>query len=210
MMTTSGIGARVHRLRAFNRFYTRRIGALQQRVDGSGFNLTESRILWELADAAANDAAPCAAELGRRLGLDAGYMSRLLRSLESRKLVRTRPSPLDARQRLLSLTAGGRRAFAQLDERTQADMTGLLSELPAPNQARLLQAMQAIEGLLDTGNGSSQPPAAAPTTAPVRLRPPLAGDIGWVIERHGALYAQEFGWDWRFEALVARLSLIHI
>jgi DNA-binding MarR family transcriptional regulator/GNAT superfamily N-acetyltransferase len=190
-LSTSADPPHVAAVRAFNRFYTRRVGALQEHLLGAGFTLPQSRLLWELAQQDGSTAA----QLARTLELDPGYLSRLLRTLKERKLLRMQRSPADGRQTLLSLSAAGRRAFAPLDQRARAQTREWLAPLPAPAQERLLGAMGTVQQLL----GNAEP-------APVVLRPHRAGDIGWVIERHGALYAQEYGWDLRFEALVARIA----
>jgi DNA-binding MarR family transcriptional regulator/GNAT superfamily N-acetyltransferase len=182
---------RIAALRAFNRFYTRRLGVLRERLLATRFSLGESRLLWELA----HTPATTAAALGRELGIDTGYLSRLLAGLRERGLVKAQRSAADGRQTLLSLTAAGRRAFAPLDRRAQEQMTALLTPLSEAQQRELLHAATRIESLLGEG-----PPA------PLQLRSHRPGDIGWVIARHGALYAQEYGWDERFEALVARIA----
>ena len=178
-------------LRAFNRFYTRRIGVLGDKLLSSRFSLTESRVLWELE----HEPGLTATALVQRLQLDAGYLSRLLAGLRERGLVKAQRAPHDGRQTLLSLSAAGRRAFAPLDRRSQQQAAELLGALPGPQRRELLGAAQRIESLL-----GGRPPEPATLRA---LRP---GDIGWVIARHGALYAQAYGWDMRFEALVARIA----
>lgn len=189
---------RTEQVRRFNRFYTRRIGVLHDRLLDSEFSLAESRLLWELAHAAPDCPGPTATELGAALGLDGGYLSRLLRRLKERGLIQGVRSASDGRQTHLSLTAAGRRAFAPLDRRSQAQIGELLGTLDDARQQQLLQAFATVTRLLD--------PQAQPATGTVRLRPHRAGDMGWLIERHGALYAQEYGWDLRFEALVARIA----
>ena len=177
-------------LRDFNRFYTRRIGVLDEGLLGSRFSLTEARLLWELAQRPASSAG----ELARGLDLDGGYLSRLLKGLRQQGLVRARRAAADGRRRELSLTPAGQRALAPLERRSQAQSQALLSALPQPQQQELLYATQRVRSLLD----------AEPATPP-RLRALQPGELGWVVARHGALYAQAFGWDWRFEALVARI-----
>jgi DNA-binding MarR family transcriptional regulator/GNAT superfamily N-acetyltransferase len=179
-------------LREFNRFYTRRIGVLHEGLPDSPFSLTESRLLWELAHT--DDAT--AADLARTLGLDPGYLSRLLRGFKERRLVKTRRSTTDARQTHLSLTVAGRRALAPLERRSQAEASALLASLDDTQQHELLAAAARIQVLLG-GRGKS-------STFVLRAHRP--GDIGWVVSRHGALYAQEYGWDLRFEALVAQIA----
>jgi GNAT superfamily N-acetyltransferase len=133
----------------------------------------------------------------RLLDLDAGYLSRLLAALKSRRLVRAQRSPVDARQSVLTLTAAGRRAFAPMDAHSQAQVSALLAPLDEPNRRRLLQATGTIESLLG---------APRDDRAPYLLRAPQPGDIGWVVARHGAIYAHEYGWDLTFEGLVASIA----
>ena len=189
--------ARIEAVREFNRFYTRRIGVLHEGLLDTRFTLTESRLLWELA----HRDGPTATELARELKLDPGYLSRLLSGLKQRGLIKSTRSADDARQLRLGLSAAGRRAFAPLNTRSQADVGGLLARLPEPQQQQLLQAMAAIEKLLDTDGSSGKR-----HKPPYLLRPHHAGDMGWVVSRHGALYAAEYHWDLRFEALVARIA----
>jgi DNA-binding MarR family transcriptional regulator/GNAT superfamily N-acetyltransferase len=187
---------RLEAIRAFNRFYTQRIGVLNEGLLGSPYSLAESRLLWELA----HHAHSTATELARALDLDAGYLSRLLRRLKEQGLIESTRSPADARQTLLSLTPAGRAAFAPLDQRSREQITALLAPLPEAHQQQVLQAMGTLQQLL----GDEAPRSGAST--PYLLRPHRAGDMGWVVSRHGALYAQEYRWDMRFEALVARLA----
>lgn len=186
---------RIAAVRRFSRFYTHAIGALHEHLLDSPYSLTEARVLWELA----HHAPLTATALTQQLRLDAGYMSRLLRRFKEQGLVKARPSPQDARQQWLSLTPKGRRAFAPLDRRSHDETAALLSRLPAPRQEDLVDAMARIEQALAEDTGAASPAPA------FRLRPPQPGDMGWVIARHGALYAAEYGWDARFEALVARI-----
>jgi len=186
---------RIETLRAFNRFYTRRIGVLHEGLLDSPYTLAESRLLWEFA----HHENPTATDLAHALDLDAGYLSRLLRSFKERGLIKSTRSSTDARHVHLSLTAAGRKAFAPLNSRSCEQVAGLLDAMPEAAQQQLLQAMGTIEQLL----GDKAPQHGAP---PYLLRPHRPGDIGWVIARHGALYAQEYHWDMRFEALVARIA----
>jgi DNA-binding MarR family transcriptional regulator/GNAT superfamily N-acetyltransferase len=181
-------------MRHFSRFYTRRIGVLQEGLLASPFSLAEARVLYELAHRDGAAASALAAELG----LDAGYLSRILQRFSRRGLVTRAHSPSDARVRPLALTAKGRAAFAPLDQRSQQEIAALLGALPEPSQRRLISSMQTIESLL-----ADKPLSPAPCV----LRAHRPGDMGWVIERHGELYAQEYGWDERFEALVAEIAV---
>jgi DNA-binding MarR family transcriptional regulator/GNAT superfamily N-acetyltransferase len=192
MTTLPDTAERIAALRQFNRFYTRRIGVLHERLLDSRFSLAESRLLWELA----HTEQTTATELAATLELDAGYLSRLLRGFKERGLVKAGRSPADARQTRLSITAAGRRAFAPLEQRQMAEVAVLLGPLSDAQQRELLAAMARIEALL----------GARARTQPFVLRAHRPGDIGWVVSRHGALYAQEYGWDQRFEALVARIA----
>ena len=186
--------ARIEAIRRHNRFYTRRIGVLHEGLSNSEFTLTESRLLWEFA----HRDRITATELARSLDLDAGYLSRLLSGFKERGLIKSTPAQNDARHLHLSLTAAGRRAFAPLDARSQADVGALLATLTDAQQQQLLQSMACIERLL------ADP--AQRGAAPYLLRAHRPGDIGWVIASHGALYADEYGWDLGFEALVARIA----
>ncbi|HTV46368.1 MAG TPA: bifunctional helix-turn-helix transcriptional regulator/GNAT family N-acetyltransferase [Stellaceae bacterium] len=189
-MVETALDQRVAALRGFNRFYTQRIGVLQEGLLSSPFSLTEARVLYELAGADQLTAS----QLGKSLELDAGYLSRILRGFERRGLICRDTSPNDRRVALLSLTAQGREAFAPLEARSQAQIGTLLRDLSDGEQARLVAAARTIERLLVARSGEP---------ASFQLRPPRPGDMGWVTQRHGALYAQEYGWDMRFEALVA-------
>ena len=189
-MTTAA--ERAAALREFNRFYTRRIGVLQEGLLDSLFSLTQSRLLWELAHGEQDTAGG----LARTLGLDPGYLSRLLRGFKERGLLKASRSPTDARRTQLSLSAAGRRALAPLERRSQAEAAALLGTLDDAQQQELLAAAARIQALLG-GHGRA--------TA-FLLRAHRPGDIGWVVSRHGALYAQEYGWDLRFETLVAQIA----
>jgi DNA-binding MarR family transcriptional regulator/ribosomal protein S18 acetylase RimI-like enzyme len=181
-------------VRGFNRFYTRQIGALNEGLLRSHFSLTEVRVLYELA----HRANPTASELATELALDPGYLSRLLSNFTKRGLVRRAPSSADGRQTLLSLTRKGRDTFAGLDARADEEIAGILDRLGPGERARLLEAMGTIRSLFGDHARADE--------APFTLRQHRPGDIGWVTHRHGALYAEEYGWDERFEALVARVA----
>ena len=180
---------RVAALRRFNRFYTQRIGVLREDHLGSGFSLGEVRVLYELA----HRRDPTAVELARDLNLDAGYLSRVLSSFERAGLLQRTTSGADRRRSLLSLTRRGRSALAHLERETARQVAALLGRLAPAEADRLLAAMGTIEELLGAPRGERA----------VLLRPHQAGDLGWVVERHGRIYGDEYGWDERFEALVA-------
>jgi DNA-binding MarR family transcriptional regulator/GNAT superfamily N-acetyltransferase len=183
---------RVGDVRHFNRFWTRQIGVLREEYLESPFSLTEVRVLYELA----HGEETTASELGEELGLDAGYLSRILRGFEKHGLIHKRPSEADGRRRLLRLTDRGREAFAPLDARSRSEIGAMLGGMSITGQERLVGAMRAIERLL-----SARPEPVVPYV----LRPHQPGDMGWVVHRHGVLYAREYGWDERFEALVAEI-----
>jgi len=184
--------ARVDAVRAFNRFYTREIGVLDEHLLHSPFSLAETRVLYELA----HRTPPTAAGLGRDLGLDAGYLSRILRRFDARGLIRRTTSGADGREILLQLTRKGRAAFAPLETRARAEVAALLDRLPDADQQQVVEAMNTIARLL----GGRRPDAA-----PYLLRNHQPGDMGWVVQRHGAIYARERGYNAEFEALVARI-----
>lgn len=189
-MAAPSLLQRVEAVRRFNRFYTRQIGVLQEHLLRSPFSLTEARVLYELAH---RDEAT-ASELGDALGLDAGYLSRIVRGFATRGLIRKTASPSDGRRSHLRLSERGKQAFAGLNASSRSEIETLLGRLPPEQQRRLTDAMQAIEQVLG---------AAPERKVPFLLRPHRPGDMGWVVHRHGVLYAQEYGWDERFEALVA-------
>lgn len=187
-----GIQERVAAVRGFNRFYTRQIGLLSEGFLESPFSLTEVRVLYEVA----HRDGVTATDLVDRLGLDAGYLSRILRGFLKGGWIGRRRSPADGRCSHLSLTPRGRRAFAGLEGRQCDAVAALLARLPDAEQQALVHAMHTIEDRLGA------PPQPTP---PCLLRAPKPGDMGWVVQRHGELYAQEYGWDQRFEALVAKI-----
>jgi DNA-binding MarR family transcriptional regulator/ribosomal protein S18 acetylase RimI-like enzyme len=181
---------RVKAVRGFNRFYTQRIGVLAPYL-GSEFSLTEVRVLYELA----HRDQPTATELGRDLALDAGYLSRILRRFENKGWLDRSVSPADARQSLLRLTEAGYQVFAPLQQRSRDEAAALLAPLTAPAQQALTDALATVQRLLN--------PADAGASFGVVLRDPQPGDMGWVVQQHGEIYAREYGWNSEFEALVA-------
>ena len=186
---------RIDAVRRFNRFYTRRIGALQQGYMGSPFPLPQARVLYELGQRG-----ECtASELGADLDLDLGYLSRLLQGLRRQGLVQGEAAREDARRVRLSLTAKGRKFYQQLDTRSRDLVAGMLGKLAAPEQSRLVGALQAVESVLEKKEQSQ-----------ITLRAPRPGDMGWVVQAHGRLYFEERGWGERFEALVAEIAAAFI
>ena len=185
------VDAQVGAIRAFNRFYTRKIGV----VDGmasSPFALAEARVLYELA----HREQATATDIRKELGLDAGYMSRILREFERRKLIRREQSKTDERQKFLSLTAKGRRAFAPLDARSNRDVVAILEGLSPTKRKQLVDAVQAVRRLLGD---------KVQTSTSYLLRQHQPGDLGWIVHRQAILYAEEYGWDGTYEALAGEI-----
>jgi DNA-binding MarR family transcriptional regulator/GNAT superfamily N-acetyltransferase len=181
---------RIDTVRRFNRFYTQKIGVLHEGLLSSSFSLTEVRVLYELA----HREKPVASELGKDLGLDPGYLSRILSSFKAKGLVDSKLSEQDGRQSILWLTEQGKTAFAPLNDRAGDEIRFLLSSLTEGEQIRLVESMGRIRELLSPRRKSR---------VPYLLRPHQPGDMGWVVHRHGVLYSKEYGWDQTFEALVA-------
>jgi DNA-binding MarR family transcriptional regulator/predicted GNAT family acetyltransferase len=180
-------------VRHFNRFYTKQIGVLNEGLLESPFTLTEARIIYELA----NRERATATELGNELGMDAGYLSRTLRALGTRKVITRKTSSSDARQSVVALTAKGRKEFESLDRLSRNQIEEILNDLSAVERKRLLSSMALIENILARNKEEE--------TYSYVLRPPEPGDMGWVVQSNGTLYAQEYGWDENYEALVAQI-----
>jgi DNA-binding MarR family transcriptional regulator/GNAT superfamily N-acetyltransferase len=184
--------AAIEAVRDFNRFYTRQLGLLEQGLLGSEFTLTEARVLYELASRKSSTAS----EIGEELGLDLGYLSRLLRKFERRRYLERARSTADARQSWLTLTPKGREAFRPLAHAAREQIAGMIEPMTQQQRRSLVAAMQTAQRLL-------QSTAASSTT--YMIRAPRIGDIGWIIHRQGLLYALEYGWDATYEHLVAEI-----
>lgn len=197
-MNTKSTGAdttahHVDAMRAFNRFYTRHAGLLEEGLLKSEFSLTEVRVLYELAHAEGLSAS----DLARELNLDIGYMSRLLKRLHARGLLQRSSSKTDARRSVLRLTARGRKAFVPIEAATRRQLADMLESVPVDGKEKLLRSMRTIQRIFgDRAEGA----------AACIIRDPRPGDIGWIIHRHGVLYAAEYGWDQTFEGLVAEIA----
>ena len=196
MTTPSDRKRRIAAVRRFNRFYTRQIGVLRKTFLDSPYSLAEARVLYEIA----SGSSPTASAIGRALDLDAGYLSRVLRDFEKRGLIQRRVSASDARQSHLALSARGRKSFAPLERRSQGDTEAMLGRLAPAAQTQLVAAMNTIEGLL--GGVATTPPAAERR---YRLRAPVPGDFGWIVQRNAELYLQEYGWRSPFEGVCAQI-----
>jgi DNA-binding MarR family transcriptional regulator/N-acetylglutamate synthase-like GNAT family acetyltransferase len=183
---------RVDAVRRFNRFYTRQIGVLQEHILKSAFSLTEARLIYELAHR--GEMTPTS--LATELQLDPGYVSRLLRTLRRRRLIAQSRSARDGRQILVTLTSRGKDEFTRLNDASGEEIALMLRGRPEDDQMLLVGAMEAIERALAEPSGER---------VSYILRAPQPGDLGWVVHRHGVLYAHEYGWDERFEALVAQI-----
>src|SRR5579871_1369899 len=191
-MSLTDSDGQIAAVRAFNRFYTRKLGVLDQHLGSSPYSLSEARVLYELA----YRGELAAKEIGTELGLDPGYLSRIVQNFDEKGLITRKPLPSDRRQYQLSLTAKGRQVFAKLELGSQNEVAAMLASLSQTDTRRLTQAMGTITHLL-------QRPARQRT--PFLLRSHRIGDIGWVISSQAALYAEDYGWDISYEALVAEI-----
>jgi DNA-binding MarR family transcriptional regulator/GNAT superfamily N-acetyltransferase len=187
----------VREVRAFNRFYTQRIGILQRGVLQSPYSLTEVRVLYELA----NGAELTATDVQRILGLDRGYLSRILRSFERSGMLLRERSKKDGRRSLISLTGQGRKVFSALNARQSSDVEKMLQSVPDSVREKLVGSMQTIQRVLNSETAGA---------GKVSLRAHRPGDMGWVMFRHGILYESEYGWHERFEALVGEIVVSFI
>ena len=182
----------IDQVRTFNRFYTREIGLLAEHLPGSEFTLAEARVLYELAQSREQTAA----EMIRSLGMDKAHISRIVARFQNARLLKSRVSPHHGKQKLLSLTAPGRKAFLQLNDGTESQIEALVAPLLSEERHRLAREMQDIQRLLS---------ATATSPEEVQLRSLKVGDLGWITHRQAILYEQEYGWDWTYEGLVAKI-----
>ncbi|HXT81031.1 MAG TPA: helix-turn-helix domain-containing GNAT family N-acetyltransferase [Acetobacteraceae bacterium] len=193
-MTDDRLPSHIAAVRRFSRFYTRRIGLLHEGLLGGDLTLAEGRIIYELAQAPGTTAR----RLSDELGLDPAYLSRILQRFQEQGLITRTASPADARQSLLSLTEKGTGVYGTINDRSRQEIGAMLERLTPVQQDRLVAALASAEALLGGG-------AAAEPRVPYLLRPPAVGDMGWIVHRQSVLYAQEYGWDDTYEALVAEI-----
>ena len=185
---------RIQAVRAFNRFYTRQIGVLSECWQRSPYSLTELRVLYELAHSGSEGIT--AGDMAAELGLDSGYLSRIIKKFNEQGFIDKEVVEADQRVVILRLTAAGRAVMGPLEEETNEDVKAMLARMTDSEQRKLVGAMATIRDLLGGGDTAAEP---------YLLRPHHVGDMGWVVHRQGALYAQEYGWDERFEALAAEI-----
>jgi DNA-binding MarR family transcriptional regulator/GNAT superfamily N-acetyltransferase len=188
-------------VRRFSRFYTNLIGALRDGLLDSPYSLTEARVIFELAQGGSDEVA----DLRRNLDIDAGYLSRILRRLETDGLAERSRSAADGRRQLIQLTAQGRKVFDDLDARSSGQVRALLDRIDPASQDRLVDALTTVERILGGSAGRPSVVGGSAGRPSVVLRAFEPGDLGWVVQRHGALYASQYGWDQSFEVLVARI-----
>jgi DNA-binding MarR family transcriptional regulator/GNAT superfamily N-acetyltransferase len=191
--TPSPPDERIAAFRRFNRFYTQKIGVLENGYLQSPFSLAEARLLYELAQREESTAS----ELSASLGLDMGYLSRMLGKLQEQDFIKRAPAQQDARQRLIQVTTKGKKAVHALDSRSHDQAGALLAGLTAPQQTNVLQAMSQIQGTL----GESPAPSE-----PYIIRTHRTGDLSWIAYRHAVLYSQEYGWNQGFEDLILEIT----
>jgi DNA-binding MarR family transcriptional regulator/GNAT superfamily N-acetyltransferase len=193
----------IARVRAFNRDYTRRIGVLSEGLLDSPYSLTEVRVMYEIA----HRSGVTAGELADELDLDRGYLSRMLKGFETKKLLARTPAAEDGRRQHLRMTPAGMRVFAPLEKRSQEQVRGMLTALDEERRRVLLEAMDTIQNALDKKSPSEKSqPEKGDLTRQLTLRGHRPGDLGWVVQRHGEIYHQEYGWNEEFEALVAEIT----
>jgi DNA-binding MarR family transcriptional regulator/GNAT superfamily N-acetyltransferase len=190
--THSPVDTRIAAFRRFNRFYTQKIGVLERGYLQSPFSLAEARVLYELGQRGETTAS----EISARLGLDMGYLSRILAKLQEQQLIRRAPAEQDGRQRLIQVTPKGKKAQSALDSRSEQQAGSLLAELTDPQKAGVLQAMSQIQSALGDSPAASEP---------YIIRTHRIGDISWIAYRHAVLYSQEYGWNQGFERLVLEI-----
>jgi len=191
--TSLHLDERIAAFRGFNRFYTQKIGALENGYLQSPFSLAEARVLYEVAQRGETTAS----ELSASLGLDMGYLSRMLSKLQEEEFIKRAPAEQDGRQRLIQVTSKGREAVQALDSRSHDQVGALLAELTAPQQANVLQAMSQIRRTLGDSPTSNEP---------YLIRTHRTGDLSWIAYRHAVLYSQEYGWNQGFEALILEIT----